>query len=49
MPDKRILIVEDETIVAMTLEDALHGMGVFGGRHRLHSRGCNKNGRRGAS
>jgi two-component system, response regulator PdtaR len=27
MPDKRILIVEDETIVAMTLEDALHGMG----------------------
>jgi CheY-like chemotaxis protein len=27
MPDKRILIVEDETIVAMTLEDALQGMG----------------------
>ncbi|MDD1702361.1 MAG: response regulator [Methanoregula sp.] len=27
MPDKRILIVEDETIVAMTLEDALHDMG----------------------
>ncbi|MFA7694349.1 MAG: response regulator [Methanoregula sp.] len=27
MTDKRILIVEDETIVAMTIEDALHGMG----------------------
>ncbi|MGB8308429.1 MAG: response regulator [Methanoregula sp.] len=27
MPDKRILIVEDETIVAMTIEDALQTMG----------------------
>ena len=27
MPDKRILIVEDETIVAMTIEDALQEMG----------------------
>ena len=27
MPEKRIMIVEDETIVAMTLEDALHNMG----------------------
>ncbi|WP_292367610.1 response regulator [Methanoregula sp. UBA64] len=27
MPEKRIMIVEDETIVAMTLEDALRNMG----------------------